>query len=427
MNTTTPPAARHNLVAHIEILDRAPIDQLREELADIPDHRHRRGIRHQLADILICVLLAKTAGATSIAAIARWMEDNQPRLAGVGLKPCSYDTVRRVATGIDVDTLDAAACAVAARRLRPAPGPAPGGGAGRHVVAVDGKELTGSIGRDRRPTRLVAAMDQHAGVVLAQGQVAAKGGEQGALPALLSRIDRPGGFVVTGDAGFNGAPSRKAITQAGGSWVLAVKGNQSNALTALETSDWDDRPVGFHAKESGHGRKSEVWVKRIAYPDPKAAPITGATCAIQVRRVTERPNSDSAKNGKHRPKTKPKQSSRIERTTRRGKTYNTAEELVYILTSIPDGQVDCEELYKLNREHWLIENKLHAVRDMTLSEDASQIRTGNAPRFMAIFNNLLISLIRVKEGINANIKAATRKAASNLSYTLCLLALPKLE
>jgi predicted transposase YbfD/YdcC len=425
MNTITPPAAGHNFVSYVEVLDAALIDELREEFADVPDPRHKRGIRHPLADILICVLLAKAARATTFAAIARWVKDNQSRLAAVGLKPFSYDTVRRTAIGIDVDALDVAACEVAARRTGPA---TPDSGdllAGYNLVAVDGKELTGSIGRDHRATRLVSAIDQRTGVVVAQEQVATKGGEQASLPVLLARINQAGELVVTGDAGFNGTPSREVITQAGGFWALAVKGNQSNALTALEACGWDDLPVGFHAKESGHGRRSEVWVKGIIFDDPMTVPIAGATFGIQIRRVTQRPNSDSTKNGKHRPKTKPKHTERIAQTTRRGRTYNQSEEIVYILTSIPKTDMTCERLYKLNRDHWRIETKLHAVRDMTLDEDASQIRTGNAPRFMAIFNNLLISLIRIKEGIDANIKAATQKAASNLSYTLSLLTLPQ--
>jgi hypothetical protein len=35
------------------------------------------------------------------------------------------------------------------------------------------------------------------------------------------------------------------------------------------------------------------------------------------------------------------------------------------------------------RAHWTIENKIHWVRDVTLGEDASRVRTGNAPRVMA--------------------------------------------
>ncbi|MEV0965285.1 hypothetical protein AB0J25_22345 [Streptomyces sp. NPDC049910] len=46
------------------------------------------------------------------------------------------------------------------------------------------------------------------------------------------------------------------------------------------------------------------------------------------------------------------------------------------------------------REHWHVEAHDH-VRDTTLAEDASKIRTGNTPRAMATFRNLAIALARL--------------------------------
>lgn len=40
------------------------------------------------------------------------------------------------------------------------------------------------------------------------------------------------------------------------------------------------------------------------------------------------------------------------------------------------------QLARLVRDHWTIEAP-HHVRDTTFAEDASQLRTGNAPRAMA--------------------------------------------
>ncbi|WP_262505312.1 hypothetical protein [Streptomyces sp. TRM68367] len=43
------------------------------------------------------------------------------------------------------------------------------------------------------------------------------------------------------------------------------------------------------------------------------------------------------------------------------------------------------------REHWGIE-ALHHLRDVTLREDASKIRTGSAPRVMAALRNTALAL-----------------------------------
>lgn len=46
------------------------------------------------------------------------------------------------------------------------------------------------------------------------------------------------------------------------------------------------------------------------------------------------------------------------------------------------GQAGPAELAGCIRGHWAIE-ALHHIRDVTYAEDASQVRTGNAPRAMA--------------------------------------------
>ena len=44
--------------------------------------------------------------------------------------------------------------------------------------------------------------------------------------------------------------------------------------------------------------------------------------------------------------------------------------------------------------HWAIENGLHYVRDVTLGEDASRIRSGAAPQAMAAIRNLIVAVLQ---------------------------------
>ncbi|WP_431197151.1 hypothetical protein [Streptomyces flavusporus] len=46
------------------------------------------------------------------------------------------------------------------------------------------------------------------------------------------------------------------------------------------------------------------------------------------------------------------------------------------------------------RGHWKVE-ALHHVRDVTFAEDASQLRTGTAPRAMATWRHLAIGALRL--------------------------------
>ena len=65
----------------------------------------------------------------------------------------------------------------------------------------------------------------------------------------------------------------------------------------------------------------------------------------------------------------------------------------YGITSLAPEQADAKRLAAIQRGHWGIENDLHWVRDVDLSEDASRILTGHAPQVMAIFRIVAISLL----------------------------------
>jgi hypothetical protein len=63
------------------------------------------------------------------------------------------------------------------------------------------------------------------------------------------------------------------------------------------------------------------------------------------------------------------------------------------VTSLGPQLPPCE-LLRLVREHWHIENRLHYVRDVTLGEDASQVRSGAAPEVLAALRNAILGLLR---------------------------------
>ncbi|HEX4061742.1 MAG TPA: hypothetical protein VHY58_12065 [Streptosporangiaceae bacterium] len=67
------------------------------------------------------------------------------------------------------------------------------------------------------------------------------------------------------------------------------------------------------------------------------------------------------------------------------------------------------------RGHWGIE-ALEKVRDVTLGEDASQIRTGSGPQVMAALRNLSIAIL--KPAGHPSIAAACRYHARDATRTL---------
>ena len=81
-----------------------------------------------------------------------------------------------------------------------------------------------------------------------------------------------------------------------------------------------------------------------------------------------------------------------------------SEETVYGITSLSAAQANASRLLGLVREHWEIENGLHYVRDVTLKEDACQVRSGTAPQVLAGLRNAVVHLI-------SGVEAESRPAA----------------
>ena len=69
------------------------------------------------------------------------------------------------------------------------------------------------------------------------------------------------------------------------------------------------------------------------------------------------------------------------------------EEVVYGITNLPRKKANAARLLALQQEHWRIENRLHYRRDVTLGEDASQVRVAGAPQALAALNGGLLALM----------------------------------
>lgn len=80
-------------------------------------------------------------------------------------------------------------------------------------------------------------------------------------------------------------------------------------------------------------------------------------------------------------------------------------------------------LLRWNRGHWAIENRSHYVRDVTLGEDASQIRKGPAPQVLASLRNSILTILRA-EGAT-NIAAALRQNAYQVTHLFNKLGIMK--
>lgn len=106
---------------------------------------------------------------------------------------------------------------------------------------------------------------------------------------------------------------------------------------------------------------------------------------------------------------------------KRGGTVS--REVAYAITSVPKEEADAATLLGWWRGHWGIENRSHYVRDVTMGEDASRVRTGSSPQVLAAFRNAAIGWLRL-QGVD-NIAEALRRNAAQAPRLLRALGILK--
>ena len=112
----------------------------------------------------------------------------------------------------------------------------------------------------------------------------------------------------------------------------------------------------------------------------------------------------------------------MERTVRTAKELRT--EMAYAITSLSPARAKPEQLLKIWRGHWGIENRSHYVRDVTFGEDACRVRSGDAPQILAALRNATISLLHTR--YFKNIAAALRNFSWQPKKAAQIIGVPKL-
>jgi hypothetical protein len=132
--------------------------------------------------------------------------------------------------------------------------------------------------------------------------------------------------------------------------LLVVKANQPGLHHQLATPPRREVPVADHTRDRGHHR---VEIRRLQVTSVAGLDFPYATQAIRITRRVRSLHS------------------------RRWRTV-----IVYAVTNLTAAQAHPARLADWIRGHWGIE-ALHHIRDTTFAPNASQVRSGNAPRVMA--------------------------------------------
>ena len=236
--------------------------------------------------------------------------------------------------------------------------------------AADGKVMKGTLKHareDQPPVHLVGLYECETGMLVAQVEVKSKENEKSAGKVLLDPLYVKE-CIITSDAMFSFREWCTKIHIYNGYYMTIIKDNNPVVHRELEDffgDDGIDRSEWQYYKkvQKGHGRLEvrEIWTS-TQMNDFYAKDWTGIAQIFMIRRTIKEKGEERV-------------------------------QIVYGITNLPRKKADAQRLLELNQKHWSVENRLHYRRDVTLGEDASQIRMKGAPETLAVINSGILALM----------------------------------
>ncbi len=348
----------------------------------VKDGRKAKGKRYPLPLLFTLVLLGKMAGETKLDGIIDWINERKKELKKLlnwpkefpvsktytdAFAKCDHHEVARAIAQALVKARAVERCEDEPSRLVAQKEP----DEDRLIhTAVDGKILRGTLKHDRddQPSvHLLSFYECESGIVLDQFVVNKNNNEESACRAILHPL-LVKGRILSADAIFSCRAWCAAVHLYDGYYTIPIKANNPVILQNL-TEFFEDEGIDrkefqyFKEVNKGHGRLEmrEIWTS-TQMNDWYAQEWAGIAQVFMIRRTVK-------EKGKER------------------------IEVVYGITNLSRKKASAQRILQLNRKHWRVENCLHYRRDVTLGEDASQVRSSGAPEVFAALNGGLLALM----------------------------------
>ena len=254
----------------------------------------------------------------------------------------------------------------------------------QELIAIDGKTIRGSRTSSKKASHVLNAFATKRGLVLAQRMVGEKTNEIPEIPKLLDDLNIEGAVISIDAMGCQKDIATKIIDKKA-NYFLALKGNQSTleseALHLFKQKE-DVKFFSFYEEyDKGHGRveirkcwsiTAPDWFKNQGWPELKSISM------VESERVI--------------------------------KGESSIEQRIYISSL----EADAKQHFNYARQHWLVENNVHWVLDVTFKEDNSQIK--NAAENMSVIRKIIINLIKIyKEKIQSKSSLRTLRMMAGWS------------
>lgn len=347
---------------------------LKSFLFKIKDHRRKQGVRYELGHILLFSVLAILSGADSYRKIHKYIVthyDILNKMFKLNWKRMpAHTTVRDIIQGTSGTAVE--------KCFRRYSAILSVNNDNNRFISCDGKVLRGSFDhfKDRKAVQMLSAFLGESDIILAHEEIAAKTNE---IPTAQSLIEALGltGYIFTFDALHCQEKTLRTAKRTGNDVIVQVKANQKTSLcdseAISETALPDDvyqEPI-TKTRNRIESRKAEVFISPSFTHNEK---WNLAVALVKIKR------------------------NRLVFNTKSKTWENSDETSFYISTTV----LSAKEFNMAIRNHQGIENSDHHVRDVTMKEDKSRIRTN--PHIFTRLRSFAINILRKNNVKNVSLE-----------------------
>lgn len=402
-------------ITKIQDIDTAILKELKESLKVLKDSRNKNMISFKMWDVIICVILASFADCDDWEEIHEFVVDNYSwlksflQMTGGIPKASSYERIISLVDANELNKILFDFFKTLTRKLNPE----------IKLRNFDGRTNNGSkrnktVLNDKKiPLNCLNCYDNEYGYCIETVPIDEKTNEIPTIETLINGMNL-NGVIATWDALNTQTKNVKAVINAGGDYIIPIKGNQETFYNDLklyfdlkkceEIIAGNSNSVYYTESEKSHSayikyeyfQTSDInWYSNLSdWEGIHSFGLVRKTITRKMKVKNERKNAKKKM---------------IEKIV-------TATEYRYYISS---KQVNIKEFSIATRQHWNVENKIHWHLDFTFRQDNNTTTNKKALLNLEIIHKFVLAVLsRAKPKYNKSLKIIRKHLSNNFEEFL---------
>lgn len=402
-------------ITKMQDIDTSILKELKESLKTLKDTRNKNMISFKMWDVIMCVILASFSDCNDWEEIHMFVIDNYDwlksflQMTGGIPKASSYERIISLVDEKELNKILFDFFTSLTRKLSPE----------IKLKNFDGRVNNGSkrnktiLNDAKRPLNCLNCYDNEYGYCIETVPIDEKTNEIPTIETLINGMNLTG-VIATWDALNTQTKNVKAVIDAGGDYIIPIKGNQETFYNDLklyfdqkkceEIIAGNSNSVYFTENEKSHSafikyeyfQTSDIsWYSKLSdWEGIHSFGLVKKTITKKMKVKNERKNAKKKM---------------IE------KVVTTIEYRYYISSK----QVNIKEFSIATRQHWSVENKIHWHLDFTFRQDNNSTTNKKALLNLEIIHKFVLAVLsRVKPRYKLSLKTIRKHLSNNFKEFL---------